>query len=203
MDTIPLSTFVDYTLSMGVGRLSAVRAAARNTSSPAKSDGFYVPLRDMIADAHRAGPLTRADNRVMAAVMALPDDERAMRVFPKIVSSYYRFVERYKSVCWFEPPMRDFPIGPAVVRVDPDFGLLIDGRPYIVKVYWRGDPAAPQHFAITTTIMAQAMQVTWPGTVLAALDVRRGKLYEYKPHEDIWTLVRAEAASYAEIARSL
>jgi hypothetical protein len=100
---------------------------------------------------------------------------------------------------WFEPPMRDYPLGPISVRVNPEIGLLIDGRPHAIKLYFRGDPLSPQRIVVVNQLLANALSTTWPGTVFSVLDVRRARLYPYRPKSEVGLLLKAEAASLSTL----
>lgn len=198
MQTVPLSFFVDFMLMAGTGRIHA----ARTFKKTGDTSSFYQPLVDVLVGAHSEELPVR---ETLDAFIATRTEERERRMFTTAARSYVGFLERYRkpdgdsNVTWFEPPMRDYPIGPAVVRVNPEVGLLIAGRPHVLKLYFRGDPINPQQVAITTTLLANALQTTWPGTVFGVLDVRRSRLFVHRSQGDLNTLVKAEAGVLASL----
>lgn len=188
---VSMAIFVDFMLTCGTGRISAARPA-----SGTRPPGFYAPVLGAIQDMHRMGcPTAALDN-----FLSDRKDLRERRIFPKVISGYKRFT-RSARVTWFEPPMRDWQCGPLTVRVDPDLGLLIDGRPHAIKLHFGGAPIEPQRAMLYSQILTMALGGTWPGMTMATLDVRRAKLIAGKPKEALDILIRAESMCMAAIAQ--
>jgi hypothetical protein len=99
--------------------------------------------------------------------------------------------------------MRDYPLGPISVRVNPEIGLLINGRPHAIKLYFRGEPIDPQRIVIVNQLLASAFCAAWPGVVFSTLDVRRARLYPYKPNSKGGALLRAESLSISHLLEGL
>lgn len=192
MESISLSYFVDFVLTSGTGKLTSVKQLKQGKDE--RFTDFYRPVREAIVDMHEKG----LDTAVLEDLLASLVDPREKRIFPRVVSGYKKFLRQGK-VTWFEPPMRDYPLGPISVRVNPEVGLLIDGRPHAIKLYFRGDPLSPQRVTVVNQLLANALSSTWPGTVFSVLDVRRAKLYPYRPKGDVVHLLRAEAASLSSL----
>ena len=202
MPTVPLSLFVDFMLMAGTGRIAHVRSFKKTGDVPS----FFKPFIDTLVNAYNDEKPVRAalDEMIFALT-----DERARRLFSAAERGYLSFVDApvirgNKEPTWFIPPMRDYPIGPLTLRTDPEIGLLIDGRPHVLKLYLRGDPINPQQIAITTTLLTSALQTTWPGVTFGVLDVRRGRMFTYRRAEhDIATLMKAEAATFSALYAAL
>lgn len=192
MESISLSYFVDFVLTSGTGKLTSVKQLKQGKDE--RFTDFYRPVREAIVDMHEKG----LDTGVLDDLLTSLVDPREKRIFPKVVSGYRKFLRQAK-VTWFEPPMRDFPLGPISVRVNPEVGLLIDGRPHAIKLYFRGDPLSPQRVMVVNQLLSNALGSTWPGTVFSVLDVRRAKLYPYRPKTEVVHLLRAEAASLSTL----
>lgn len=192
MESISLSYFVDFVLTSGTGKLTSVKQLKQGKDE--RFTDFYRPVREAIIDMHEKG----LDSGVLDDLLASLVDPREKRIFPKVVSGYRKFLRQGKTT-WFEPPMRDYPLGPISVRVNPEVGLLIDGRPHAIKLYFRGDPLSPQRIMVVNQLLANALGSTWPGTVFSVLDVRRAKLYPYRPRTEVVHLLRAEAASLSSL----
>lgn len=197
MSPVPMSAFVDYAISAGTTRLTQVRELHRDGG---RFD-FYKPLREVIADMHRAG----SPPGVLKQFAAGQLDPRYARLYPKVVAGYLRWLSSLEKAStapvWFEPPMRDLPLGPIAVQVSPEVGLLIEGRPHVIKLFMRGEPIGKNRVAFTTALMEWAFAVTWPGVTFAVLDVRRAKLYSFK-EQHVSDLLVAEALSFAHLDRS-
>lgn len=188
--------FIDFVLTSGTGKLGIVKQLKQGRDE--RFSDFYRPVRETVADMHRRG----GDVSALDALLVSLVDPRERRVFPKVVRGYQRFLEKHR-VQWFEPPFRSRPLDPITVDVNPELGLLINGRPHAIKLYFRGDPPSPQRVMVTNELMYGAFSATWPGTVCATLDVRRAKLFPYRPKPEIGALLRAEAACFSNLWNAL
>jgi hypothetical protein len=193
MESIGLASFVDYVLTSGTGKLTAVKQIKAGHDE--RFSDFYRPVREAIAEMHRAG----LDTVVLDDLVASLVDPRERRIFPKVVTGYKKLLRSFAKMTWFEPPMRDYPIGPITVRVAPELGFLINGRPHAIKLYFGGEPLDPQRILVTNQLLASALATTWPGTVFAVLDVRRARLYPYRPKTEVGLLLKAESLSLASL----
>ncbi len=196
MESISLSYFVDFVLTSGTGKLTSVKQLKQGRDE--RFSDFYRPVREALVDMHTKG----LDTIVLDDLLASLVDPRERRIFPKVVNGYKKFLRQGKMT-WFEPPMRDYPLGPISVRVNPEIGLLINGRPHAIKLYFRGDPLSPQRILVVNQLLANALSTTWPGTVFSVLDVRRARLYPYRPKSEVGLLLKAEAASLSSLYSSI
>ena len=85
------------------------------------------------------------------------------------------------------------------MRVNPELGLLIEGRPHALKLYFRGEPLSAQRAVLLNEVLHDALSSTWPGTIFGVLDVRRAKFFAYQPRPEVNRLLRAEAASLSTL----
>ena len=196
-ELIQQADFIDYVLTSGTGKLTAAKRIKEGVSG--RTVDFYKTIRAGIVDMHVKGVDTTSLDDLLATLV----DPREKRMFPKVVNGYKKFLREGKMV-WFEPPMRDYPLGPLSVRVAPEVGLLIDGRPHAIKLYFRDDPITPGRVVVTNQLMANALSMTWPGTVFAVLDVRRARLYPYYGGgAQTGLLLKAEAAHLSLLLAAL
>ena len=194
MVSVSTQELVDFVLTSGTGRITQVKQMKVGVHVT----DFYRPVREAIADMHRSGLAESVLDDMLSSLM----DPRERRIFPKVVNGYKKFLRSGKAT-WFEPPMRDYSLGPVSVSVVPEIGLLIDGRPHVIKLYFRGDPLSPQRILVTNQLLTNALSTTWPGTVFATLDVRRARLYPYRPKSEVGLLLKAEAQCLASLHANL
>jgi hypothetical protein len=184
--------FLDYVLCSGSTRISIVRPSVPHQD-------FYKPVREAMVCLHQNDAEHELEDMLAALTV-----EREKRVFPKVVTGYRKFLQGFSSVHWFEPPARDLQLGPLEVRVQPELGLNLDGRPHVLKLYLRGDPLSMDRMLFTNELLRAAFRTTWPGVVLGVLDVRRGRIFPMRPAKaEIMALLRAEAEGYYALAASL
>jgi hypothetical protein len=196
MESVSLTYFVDFMLTSGTSRLTSARHIQEGPDE--RYSDLYKPVREAIVDMHRKG----LDTRVLADLLESTTDPREQRIFPKVAAGYCRFLRRQSKVTWFEPPYAEHAFDSMTVRVNPELGLLLNGQPHAIKLYFRGEPLHPQRAVLVNEILHTALASTWPGMVLGVLDVRRAKLFTHEPKAEVSRLVRAEAASLASLLAS-
>lgn len=193
MESISLTYFVDFMLTSGTRRITSAQHIKQGPDE--RYSDFYRPVREAIVDMHRMG----LDTRVLADLLSSLEDPREKRLFPRAVIGYGKFLRQHAKLTWFEPPIAQHSLGTMTVRVNPELGLLIGGRPHAIKLYFRGEPLSPQRAVLINELQSAALSTTWPGMAFCVLDVRRAKLFQHEPRAEVSRLLRAEAASLASM----
>jgi len=199
---VSISHFVDFCLANGRERVRLVQEIRRGQDN--RFD-LYAPLRRALVDHHAQVPTSVP----LAGFAESRTDPYERKHFGPVVNGHMRFLKRQGEMQWFEPAMRDFPLGPSpfgptVVRVDPELGLMIGGRPHMLKLYLRQGALERLRTELLTTLMQMSMQTVWPGVVFAVLDARRGRFHPYKmapiaTTKDHIALLHAEAAAFGSL----
>jgi hypothetical protein len=204
MERVSLTYFVDFVLKVGTPKLSGVKEFKEHRYDHLTD--FYKPLREAIVAMHEQGKSDRALDEFLAALT----DERKRRIFPGLVEGYRRFLR--PTMKWFTPPHTTLPVGDLEININPELGFEIDGTPYLIKTYFRGEPLAQKRVAvvlglITSALGPAAMGASAPklparsGTVFAMLDVKNARLHTLKsaPNPRLGLLIRGEAAAFSTI----
>lgn len=197
MDKISLTYFVDFVLKAGTPKLAGVREWKERKDD--LSFDFYRQIRESIVDMHRSGK----PDAVLDDFLAAQRDERRRRVYPSIIEGYRRFLSSAKMT-WFDPPVGSCKLGDVEVNINPDLGLVIDGKPHLIKIYFRGEPLSAKRTSVVLNLLAGGLADTNPGKALALLDVRNAKLHTFKaPNPRLGVLLRGEAAAFSTIYAAL
>ncbi|MCC6558900.1 MAG: hypothetical protein IT372_38725 [Polyangiaceae bacterium] len=197
MNKISLTYFVDFVLKAGTPKLAGVREFKERKDE--LTFDFYRQVRDAIVDMHRSGK----PDSVLDEFLAAQHDDRRRRIYPSIVNGYRRFLSSARMT-WFEPKTGSVQLGDVAIHVNPDLGLVIDGKPHLIKIYFRGEPLSSKRTAVVLNLLAGGLAESCPGHALALLDVRNAKLHTFKaPNPRIGVLLRGEAASFSTIYTAL
>jgi len=193
MERVSLTYFVDFVLKVGTPKLSGVKEFKEHRYDHLTD--FYKPLREAIVDMHEKGKPDRALDDFLGTLT----DERKRRIFPGLVESYRKFVR--PGMKWFSPTHTTHAVGDLEININPELGFEIDGTPYIIKTYFRGEPLAQKRVAIVLGLITAALGPGRPGTVFGMLDVKNSKLHTLKsaPNPRLGLLIRGEAASFSTI----
>jgi hypothetical protein len=193
MERVSLTYFVDFVLKVGTPKLSGVKEFKEHRYDHLTD--FYKPLREAIVDAHEAGKPASALDDFLGTL----SDERKRRIFPGLIEGYRKFLR--PGMKWFTPPHATLPVGDLEININPELGFEIDGTPYLIKTYFRGEPLAQKRVAIVLGLITAALGPGRPGTVFAMLDVKNSRLHTLKsaPSPRLGLLIRGEAASFSTI----
>ena len=193
MERVSLTYFVDFVLKVGTPKLSGVKEFKEHRYDHLTD--FYKPLREAIVDMHEKGKPFRAIDDFLGTLT----DERKRRIFPGLVESYKKW--HRPGMKWFTPTHTTLPVGDLEININPELGFEIDGTPYLIKTYFRGEPLAQKRVNVVLGLIQSALGPTRPGTAFAMLDVKNARLYTLKsaPNPRLGLLLRGEAASFSTI----
>jgi hypothetical protein len=199
MERVSLTYFVDFVLKVGTPKIHGVKEFKEHRYDHLTD--FYKPLREAIVEMHEKG---RSD-KVLDDFLPALADERKRRIFPGLVEGYRKFLHGGAPKKWFTPPHTAMNIGDLEININPELGFEIDGRPTLIKTYFRGEPLAQKRVNIVLGLISAALAPTRPGTLFAMLDVKNAKLYPMKtlPNPRLGLLLRGEAASFSTIYASV
>ena len=197
MERVSLTYFVDFVLKVGTPKLSGVKEFKEHRYDHLTD--FYKPLREAIVAMHEQGK----PDRTLDEFLATLTDERKRRIFPGLVEGYRRFLR--PTMKWFTPPHTTLPVGDLEININPELGFEIDGTPYLIKTYFRGEPLAQKRVAVVLGLITSALGPSTgaarSGTVFAMLDVKNARLHTLKsaPNPRLGLLIRGEAAAFSTI----
>ncbi len=194
MERVSLTYFVDFVLKVGTPKLSGVKEFKEHRYDHLTD--FYKPLREAIVEMHEKG---RPDASLDEFLTTMTD-ERKRRIFPGLVEGYRKFL-RSTPMKWFSPPLTALPVGDLEININPELGFEINGKPVLIKTYFRGEPLAQKRVNIVLGLIQAALGPTRPGITFAMLDVKNARLYTLKaaPNPRLGLLLRGEAASFSTI----
>ncbi len=198
METVALSSFVDFVLKVGAPKLAVVRDLKIHKYDHLTD--FYRPLREAIVEMHEKGRSPGTLDEVVEAMT----DERKRRIFPEVIKGYRAFLGAHR-ITWSAPPRAVLPMAGIEIAVAPELGFEIDGVPHVVKTYFQGEPLAQKRVDLTLALMSTALEGARPRAVFAMLDMpaARLRLAQTRPDEQLFLLLRGEAAAFASIHADL
>ncbi len=190
---ISLTDFVDFVTRSGMPKLTLVRQLKHRGEYNTLRD-FYRPLREAMIRAH-AEQLGKP--HVSACVAGAWDwsVDRRRRHFEDLSRAYLGWWGR-KRMDWFEPGWDVLQLGPLSMSINPELGLRIDGRPTMVKLYFKERRLSHKYAGIVTKLMEMSLgDQAPPGTQMAVLDIRRRNLHCRGAKPQLEALVQGEMAA--------
>ena len=192
------SDLLDFTLSVGIAQQVIVRNLKNRADYDPRTD-YYKPLRDRIKRMHRnEEPLTVLDD-----LCSHVPDKKKLR-YKAAVAVYKRFL-RGKTIDWFRPIRRTWKHGDLIVRVNPELGLVINGTPHVIKLYFRDEPLKKDKVLGILQLMETTLGAYHPEeTVYSILDVPNNKLLTItNRRHDLMPSLRANALAFVQLYNEL
>ncbi|MDC0741288.1 hypothetical protein [Polyangium mundeleinium] len=197
MDKVSLTYFVDFVLKSGTPKLTGVREYKERKDE--LSTDFYRPIREAIVEMHKLG----LPASTLAEVARAQDDEKRQKHYPLVIAGYRSFLAE-GPMNFFEPPRAGLSLGALEIDVNPELGLVLSGKPHLIKLYFRSEPLTPRRTAVILALLSRGLCEGHPEYVPAVLDVRNGKLHTYaNTSSRIDVLLRGEAAAFAAMYGSV
>ena len=124
--------------------------------------------------------------------------------FQEAIQGYKKFWGR-KDLQWIEPVFKHWQIDDLDVKINPELGLMINGKPHVIKLYLKSDKLSKNKSdQILALLESELRRKAGKQTVFCVLDVRQGKLYcNEDKRKDLIPLLVGEARSFASIWNSL
>ena len=197
---ISQSDLLDFTLSSGIAQQAKVREIKKRPDYDPRVD-YWKLLRDRIARMHRNNePLTVLDD-----LCRLVSDKKKAN-YKAAVAVYKRFL-RGKTIDWFKPVRRIWQHGDLSVSINPELGMVINGTPHVIKLYFRDETLSNDKVAGIIQLMETALAPFHPDdTVYSILDVPNNKLLTLNPRNrtrNLMPSIRAFAIAFIQLYNEL
>lgn len=199
MINISLTDFIDYVSKVGASKFTLVnKIHSREEYQPAFD--FWKILREGIIDLHQ----NDKDKSELDKILNGLTDKKKINRYPALVDSYKSFLGR-KKIEWFEPPFKDWKTNDLRVKLNPELGLEINEKLYVIKLYFKSDSLSQLKADLILLLMNNKLKKgDYKEVTFAVLDVERKKLFEKtKLKKAHLPLLEGEALSFINIWNSL
>ncbi|NRR31096.1 hypothetical protein HSX11_12990 [Oxalobacteraceae bacterium] len=172
MPTITLSDVVDVFSKSGTPKATNVRHI-KNRPDYSPATDFYRPLRIALTALHANGK----DRKALDSILPTISDLKKIKIYNELVEGYKKYWGR-KDISWFNPPRGTYSHSGVDVRVNPELGLVIDGKRSVIKLYLKTDEITKQRIELIPALMEISLrQHLQKDDIVGLLDVRKGKLH--------------------------
>jgi hypothetical protein len=195
MPSISLTELVDVVSRVGTLKAKKV-AAIKNRPPYQPQTDFYKALREGLIAIHEHG---KEKDALKDLVPKLGDQKKAAN-YPGAVEGYRKWWGK-KTVEWFQPVKVIYGHAGVEVNVNPELGLVIDGKRTLIKLYLKAEPLTKLRTDLVTCLMEKALRPKCQeGDLVGLLDVRKSRLFLPGPEVGITSaMVDAELAYIAEL----
>lgn len=171
MSKISLTDFVDIVAAAGTSKASKTKQIlTRDEYHPSRD--FYRPLREKIIDLHRTDQPREKIKEILSVVAPKKHDSYA-----EIIAGYLGWHGK-KKFGWFEPPSAIYSKHGIDISVNPELGLIHNGKPHLIKLYFKSPELSKNKADIILALMKMCLfSKSKKDVIMSVLDIRRKKLY--------------------------
>jgi hypothetical protein len=151
---------------------------------------FWKAAREHIGDFHRGS--------LKLGAIRQPLDQKKRRRYDAALLGYGKFMEKAGEVRFFEPPSERWMSSGLIVRVNPELGLCIDNRRYVIKLYFKDEePTKHRLHAVLELMRITLRKKPFEDVTPAVLDVANNRLIpQVKEDPGFHVLLAAEAQAF-------
>lgn len=195
MAYISLSDFIEYVSKSGTTKFSKVKAIYRREDYHPSKD-FWRILREAIIELHSKN----RDKSDLDEVLKGLTDRKKQNRYPELVKQYKSFLGR-KKIEWFEPPIKEWKFENLKVKLNPELGLDINGKLYVIKLWFKAEKLSKAKAELILLLLNEKLQTKkFKDVTFAILDIGNKKLFDStKLTSAEFPLLEAEALSFIRI----
>jgi hypothetical protein len=172
MPKLSLTDFIDVVSKSGSPKVTKVKQIKNRPAYQPASD-FYKPFREGLISLHSAGK----DRASLDQIVPKLQDEKKITNYPDLVDGYKKWWGK-KTITWFDPPRGTYSSSGIDISINPELGLVIDGKRVLVKLYNKSEAVNQYRTDLVPLLMEVVLRpVCQEGDAVALLDVRKGKLH--------------------------
>lgn len=199
---LSLTEFMNFVNKSGTAKATVVSNAKNKREDEYEHyKDYWLPLRNKLKEVHKKN-LSHNDLRELANTV---NSERKQN-YTSAIEGYIKFWKKRK-IEWVEPPRKTWNIGDLKIELNPELGLAIKDKIYVIKLYTTANTQMDKrHADLILNLMEKELRDKVGGdeVIFAVLDVKRGKLFENNT-KDITQipLLMGEAKSFEVIWKTI
>lgn len=196
---ISLTDFIEFVSKVGTTKFTKVKEI-KNREPYHPNKDFWKALRDGIVNIHK----NNLNKNKLDEIVTNLKDENKINLYPNVIKQYKSFLGR-KKIEWIEPPVFDWVYSDMKVKLNPEIGLFIDDKPYIIKLYFKAEPLSKSKIDLIILMMNKYLKSgDFKDANFAVLDVCKKRLYEGSKLDDNHiSLLEGECLSFLRIWNSI
>lgn len=172
MPRLSLAEVVDVISKSGDPKRNNI-SKIKNKKPYSPQTDFYKPLRSAIVKMHKEGKSSESLSLLLNGLT----DKNKISNYPKVLKGYQRWCKGANPI-WNSTTSFMYTYLDVEVHVNPEVGVMINGEPYLIKLYFKDEKLSKLYISIVNALMAKTVgPMTSADTKVAVLDVRRAKLH--------------------------
>lgn len=199
---ISLTEFLNFVNKSGSAKSTVVSTAKNKREEEYKFfQDYWNPLKIKIKSVHRKSGSHDDLKELLEKTSAEKKDN-----YRKSIDGYCAFWKK-RNIEWFNPPRKTWIDGDLRIELNPELGLQINEKLYVVKLHTSAnDSIDKRHADLILNLMEKELREKVAGdeVIFAVLDVKKGKLFENKNKDvSLMPLLKGEVRSFETIWKNL
>jgi hypothetical protein len=198
---ISLTEFMNFVNKSGAAKITVVASAKTNREEEYQIyKDYWLKLRESIKSIHRE---KLSKDFLYSIIDDVSYDKKAN--YEAAINGYCRFWGKHK-ISWTQPPRKTWSHKDIRIELNPDLGLIIKEKIYYIKLFIASKGVLDKRHAdlILTLMEKELRDKVETNSIFGVLDVKRGKLFEYKNTDTkLLYLLESEAESFESLWHKL
>ena len=192
---ITLTEFINFVRKSGSAKATVVRAAKKRRDDDYEHfTDYWLAFREELMRIHKK---KKGKEELDGLLNDIPKDK--VLNYQLAIDGYKKFWGR-KTIEWVNVYKKTWAIGDLRIALNPELGLVIDEKIYIIKLFFSStETLDKKHADLILTLMEKELREKVGGDepIFAVLDVKKGKLFEKKDKDmKLYSLLKGEAQSF-------
>jgi hypothetical protein len=192
---ISLTEFMNFVNKSGSAKATVVSQAKHNREEEyAHWKDYWLPLRNKIKDVHKKKGNHDDLKKVITEVSKDKKENYTLSI-----DGYCSFWKK-RTIEWIEPPKKTWVLGDIRIELNPELGLVIKDKIFIIKLFTAANNSIDKrHADLILHLMEKELRdkVGDNEVIFGVLDVKRGKLFENKIRDtSLFPLLKGEVKSF-------
>lgn len=191
---ITLTEFMNYVNKSGSAKITVVsQSKTRHEEEYQTYKDYWLKLRENIKKVHR----NNLPKESLYDIIEVVSDDKKDNYLDAI-NGYCKWWGK-KRISWITPLRKTWAIGNVRIELNPELGLMFNGKAYYIKLFTTAkENLDKKHADLILTLMEKELrEKAGEDAVFGVLDIKRGKLHEFKNGANsLFALLKAEAQSF-------
>ena len=199
---ISLTEFMNFVNKSGSSKATVVSTAKNKREEEYEHfKDYWLKLREKIKSVHKKSQTHEDLKEVIREVV-----KEKQANYKEAVEGYISFWKK-RNIEWVNPPRKTWAVGDVRIELNPELGLMIKDKIYVIKLYTTASTNIDKrHADLILNLMEKELRSKVAGdeVIFAVLDVKRGKLFENaKKDTSLFPILNGEARSFEVIWKSI
>ena len=170
---IGFTQFIDFSLKNSISRVGFIRTL-KNQPPYNPAIDFWRKLRNKIKEIHEQGLEVSELDELLNEISSSKQNQ-----YSQAINQYKKFC-RNKQIQYFEVARSIWTLDRLTVRSTPEMGLIINGKPYLIKMYFKEHKERLDKRrvdALLALMQTSLSETPYPRAKNAVLNVKKGTMY--------------------------